>query len=221
MKRLWKLQHGFTLVELSVATAVTGILIIIIMGFAVNSFAQISIDGARSDLLREAQISLDSVTQDIRLSSNAYELSSILDDNAAGGGDTWTGSANTLILAVAAQDQNRDIIFADPLSYTSEKNNRVYFVSDDTLYRRTLAADVEDNAVSTSCPADQSDDDCPPDSKLASNVKRFVVRYFDGNNATVAPNQARSVEATLELETVKYGKTINAEYSTRTVFRNE
>lgn len=222
MKHFRRLQNGFTLVELSVATAVTGILIIVIMGFAVNAFVQISIDSARSDLLREAQISLDSVTQDIRLSSNSFELSSILDDNAPGNSDTWVGDADTLILAVAALDSNRDVIFADPLNYTSEKNNRIYFVDNGTLYRRTLAADVANNAVSTSCPASQSaSNGCPRDSQLAQNVESFSVQYYDGNNAQVDPNEARSVRVTLELEAIKYGKTIHAEYSTRTVFRNE
>lgn len=220
MKRLKRLgEHGFTLVELSVATAVTGILIVVIMGFAINSFAQISIDSARSDLLREAQISLDTVTQDVRLSSNAYEVSSLLDDNAPEGGDTWEGGANVLVLATAAQDRDRNIIFADPLSYTSEKNNRIYFVNNGTLYRRTLAAEVEDNAVSTSCPSNQSG--CPRDSKLADNVKSFTIRYFDGNNNEVSPNDARSIEATLELEVRKFSQTLHAEYTTRTVFRNE
>lgn len=222
MMRLAKLrQDGFTLVELSVATAVTGILIIVIMGFAINSFTQISIDSARSDLLRQAQISLDSVTQDVRLSSNAYDTSSLLDDNAPGNGDTWTGNGNTLVLATAALDNNRNIIFADPLNYTSEKNNRIYFVNGGTLYRRTLAAANANNAASTSCPATQASNGCPRDSELANNVRSLRLRYFDGNNAQVTPNNARSVEATLELRVRKYGKTINAEYTTRTVFRNE
>lgn len=221
MKRLRSVQHGFTLVELSVATAVTGILIIVIMSFAINSFVQISVDSARSDLLREAQISLDTVTQDIRLSSNSLEASSILDENAPGGDDLWEGGPNVLILAAAAQDRDRNIIFADPLNYTSEKNNRIYFVNDGTLYRRTLAADVEDNAVSTSCPAAQAGSGCPRDSVLASNVREFSVKYFDGNNDEVEPNQARSVEITLELAARKYGRQLSAEYSTRTVFRNE
>lgn len=220
MRNIRKLgQQGFTLVELSVATAVTGIMVIVIMGFAINSFTQISIDSARGDLLREAQLSLDTITQDVRLSSNAYETSSLLDDNAPDGGDTWEGNANTLILAVAAQDSDRNVIFADPLSYTSEKNNRIYFVENGTLYRRTLAAEVDDNAVSTSCPEGQSG--CPRDSKLAENVRNFSVRYFDGNNNEVTPNDARSIETTLELQVRKYSKTLNAEYTTRTVFRNE
>lgn len=221
MKSLRNAQSGFTLVELSVATAVTGILIIVVMGFTINSFIQISRDSARSDLLREAQISLDTVTQDIRLSSNAYETSSILDENAPGDSEEWTASNNVLILATAAQDRNRNILFADALHYTSHKNNRIYFVDNGTLYRRTLAADVENNAVSTSCPASQTSSGCPQDSLLARNVRAFTVRYFDGNNQEVPPNQARSVEVDLELEATKYGKQITANYSTRTVFRNE
>lgn len=219
MKNLRTTQSGFTLVELAVATAVTGILILVVMSFTISSFVQISRDSARADLLREAQISLDSVTQDIRLSSNAYENSSIMDENAPGDSEEWTGGSNVLILATAAQDRNRNIIFADPLSYTSEKNNRIYFVSNGTLYRRTLAADVPNNAVQTSCPAGQNG--CPQDSKLAENVRDFSVKYFDGNNQEVAPNEARSVEVTLELHARKYGQDITATYSTRTVFRNE
>jgi prepilin-type N-terminal cleavage/methylation domain-containing protein len=219
MKSLRATQNGFTLVELAVATAITGILIIVVMSFTINSFAQISRDSARSDLLREAQISLDAVTQDIRLSSNSYDASSILDENAPGGSDEWTGGANVLILATAAQDRNRNIIFADPLNYTSEKNNRIYFVNDGTLYRRTLAADVANNAVQTSCPEGQNG--CPRDSKLAENVRNFSVKYYDGNSQEVSPNEARSVEVTLELQVRKYGQNIAAKYSTRTVFRNE
>lgn len=221
MKSLRNIQGGFTLVELSVATAVTGILIIVVMSFMINSFAQISRDSARSDLLREAQISLDAITQDIRLSSNSYETSSILDENAPGNGEAWTASSTVLILATAAQDRNRNILFADALHYTSHKNNRIYFVDNGTLYRRTLATDVENNAVSTSCPASQANSGCPQDSLLARNVHAFTVKYFDGNNQEVPPNQARSVEVKLELETTKYGKRITAKYSTRTVFRNE
>lgn len=221
MKNVQKFQTGFTLVELTAATVITGILILIVMGFTVNSFVQISIDSARSDLLREAQISLDTITQDIRLSSNAYENNSISDPNAPGGTNEWTASNNVLILATAAQDRDRNIIFADPLHYTSEKNNKIYFVQNSTLYRRTLAANVPNNAASTTCPETKANSSCPLDSKLAKDVQTFSIKYFDGNNQEVPPNQARSVEVALVLQTAKYGKQITAEYKTRTVFRNE
>jgi len=221
MKSLRYTQDGFTLVELAVATAITGILIIVVMSFTIDSFAQISKDSARSDLLREAQITLDNISEDARLSSNAYASSSLLDTNAPGAGNTWTGGNNVLILATAAQDRSKNILFADPLHYTSYKNNRIYFVNNGTLYRRTLAANVANNAIQTSCPVGQNHPGCPDDSTMASDVTNFSVKYFDGNNQQVNPNNARSVEITLELGKVKYGENIYAQYSTRTVFRNE
>lgn len=213
-------QQGFTLVEIIAATAITGILIAIVMGFIVNSLVQISVEGARSDLIRENQISLDTITQDIRLSSNAYEANSIPDDNAPDD-DNWQGGNTVLILATAALDDNKNIIFDDALHYTSVKNNKIYFVENGTLYRRTLAADTDDNTARTSCPAHAHTSDCPKDSELANNVSRFVVRYFDGNGDTVAPNDARSVEVELTLAVRKYGRDIETTNTTRTVFRNE
>lgn len=221
MRSLWHNQRGMTLVEVTVATAVAGLLIILIMTFTVNSFAQISIDSARSDLLREAQISLDTLTQDARLSSNAYTTNSVLDNNVPGGASEWTAGGSVLILATAAQDQDRNILFDDALHYTSYKNNRIYFVDNGTLYRRTLAVGAEGNAAKTTCPANQTTGGCPGDSVLARNVSGFTVRYFDGNGDQVAPNEARSVEVTLELSKRKYSQEVNAKYTTRTVFRNE
>lgn len=214
-------SRGFTLVELAVATAITGILIIVIMGFATNSFAQITVDSARSDLLRESQLSLDVLTQDARLSSNSYEESNILDPNAPGGSQRWTGDGSTLVLATAAQDRNKNIIFADALQYTSEKNNKIYFVNNGTLYRRTLAADVADNAASTTCPKNKANASCPSDTVLAQNVSDFSIKYLGGTGEEVDANDAKSVEVTLKLSVRKYNRDITAEYSTRTVFRNE
>lgn len=214
-------QSGFTLVELAVATAVTGILILVIMGFTINSFAQISVTEARGDLIREAQFSLDTLTEDARLSSNSFEETALLDPNAPNSDDKWAGDESTLILATAAQDKDRKILFADPLQYSSHKNNKVYFVNNGTLYRRTIATDVPNNALKTTCPKQQISANCPGDSMLANNVSSFIVKYYDNSGEEVSPAQARSIEVTLKLEKRKYSQDIKAEYKTRTVFRNE
>ncbi len=219
MKKLG--QQGFTLVELMVATAITGILILVIMGFLTNSLVRISIDSARADILRNAQISLDTVTQDIRISSNAYGTSSLLDEHAPGGDDTWESSTTVLVLATAAQDSSNNILFADELHYTSHKNNTIYFVRDRVLYKRVLAVDVPNNAARTTCPEDQATDTCSADSVLARDVNNFTLRYFDGNGSEVEPSNARSVEVSLDLAAHKYGQPVEASYKTRTVFRNQ
>lgn len=214
-------QKGFTLVELLVATAITGILIIVIMSFLTNSLVQISVDSARSDLLRNAQISLDVMTRDIRSSSNAYDTSSILDEHAPGEGEVWESSSTTLVLATAAIDSDNNILFADELHYTSHKDNNVYFVRDRVLYKRTLAADVPNNSARTSCPEIAADEGCPSDIVLSNDVHGFTLRYLDGNGDEVIPSSARSVEITLDLSATRYGREVTASYTTRTVFRNQ
>lgn len=216
-----KNQKGFTLVELVAATAITGILIIVIMSFLINSLVQISVDTARADLLRNAQISLDTITRDLRASSNAYDTSSIPDDHAPGETENWESTTDTLVIATAALDSDKNILFADELHYTSFKNNNVYFVENGTLYKRTLAANVPENAATTTCPIDQANEDCPSDIVLTRDVKQFTLHYYDGNGDEVAPSAARSVGVTLELAATKYGRDITAEYTTRTVFRNQ
>lgn len=215
-------QRGFTLVELMVATAITGVLIIVIMSFVSDSLVQSDMANKRADMLQDAHFALDAATNDIRLSSHALAENRWPDEHAPGApGDemSWRSNANTVILDTAALDGDRNVIFEDPLHYTSAKNNRIYFVQDGVLYRRILAAPVDGNASQTSCP--DGTNGCPSDSVMARNVKSFTVRYYDAQNAEVTPVDARSLELTLTLETKPYGRTVEASYSTRTVFRNE
>lgn len=216
MKRFDK---GFTLVEVLVATAVTGILILVIMSFFVNSLVAFTINSARGDLLRDAQLSLDSITQELRLSSNSYEGASLLDENAPAEG--WLSDNDTLVVATAAVDSANNILFADMFHYTSHKNNTIYYLDGTDLKRRIIAIDVPNNAQRTSCPENVSSLICPADAVLAENVRQFNVKYFSGDNVEVTPDEARSIEITLELAKTQYGRELDAKYVTRTVFRNE
>lgn len=225
MKRFLN-QSGFTLTEIMVVVAITSLLMMVFMGFATNSLVNTSIESARSDLLREAQQALDTISQDIRLSSNADDLNRHPDDynpNAASTPYGWVSDDTTLILATAAMDSSRNIIFEDPLHYSSLKNNKIYYVQDGTLYRRTLAADHVDNNARTSCPASATTPDCPADSVLINDtVQQFSIRYLNADDSEVAiPTEARSVELSIRLETTKFGRTLDTSYVTRTVFRNE
>lgn len=217
-------QRGFTLIELLVAIAISGLVLVGIGTFLTNSMVDNSIRGARADLLREAQLSLDILTRDIRLSANADEANRIEDlhspNAAATNGRGWLSGSDVLVLATAAEDNDRNIIFQDATHYITEKNNIVYFVEDGTLYKRTLALDVPNNRLSTSCP-EADDDDCRADIQLVEGVAAFQIRYYSNINEEVEPARARSIELTLSLQKIKFGREVNAEYTTRTVFRNE
>lgn len=226
MNKTSNTSTGFTVIELLVAMSVMGLLIIVFMNFTNNTLVQTSITSARGDLLREAQLALDLIARDIRLSSNADDFNRIPDNNAPDAPTnpfSWYSDENTLVLATAAMDANKNIIFEDPLRYSSLKNNNIYYVQDRTLYIRTLAADQAENIARTSCPENIATTDCPADRKLIiNNVERFKIRYLSADDTEVlTPTEARSIELTLALQVKRFGRTIQSSYITRTVFRNE
>lgn len=222
MKTAPSKQQGFTLIEVMVAITIAGIIIVGMMTFMANSLANNARSNVRADMLREVQLTLDTIGREIRHSANTDENNRWEDDNAPNSSDpySWESDNDTLILATAALDTNKNILFSDPLHYITSKNNIIYFVSDNTLFRRVLADPIAGNAAATSCPVN-ADDSCPDDRELVHDVSNFSVRYFDNQNNEVAPSLAQSVELTLETEKVKYNQTISSSYTTRTVFRNE
>lgn len=223
-KRLTNSSRGFTLIEIMTVTAVTGFLIVLIMVFVSNSLVTTSVESARSDLLREAQQGLDTIGKDVRASASAEENNRWEDTyapNAPTDTLSWESDADTLILAAAATDTDNNVLFQDPLQYITYKNNVIYFVSDGTLYKRVLAADIPDNGAQTTCPQQYATTSCRADRVLMNNVTNFSIRYVNGDDEEVTPANARSVEITVTLQTIKYGRTLDAEYLTRMVFRNE
>ncbi len=215
---------GYTTVELTIAIGVVSVLSIIVMVFFANNMTQYAISNARSDLQNEAQITLDSINEDIRLSANADQNNRWPDNNAPTANNmfSWASNGNTLILATAAEDGQNNILFSDPSEYISWKNNNIYYTKNDVLYRRTLAAPVQNNKARTTCPRDKSTSNCPADKvMLNSKVDKFTVRYIDGDGQQVSPADARSIELEIGLSRKVYKQTISAEYKTRMVFRND
>lgn len=215
-------QRGFTLLEIMISTAVVSLMAILIVGFLTNTFVDNVHKSARSDMLDEAQLALDSMNQDIRHAANVDKQNRWPDDNAPDGTDpySWRSDSNTLILATPVTDSNNDFIYKDPFAYLTYKNNLIYFVENETLYRRTLAADVSGNEATTTCPDDDSTS-CPSDSRLAEGVKSFQLIYYNAEDQQVSPSDARSVQATLRLERHPYNRTLEVKYQIRGVFRNE
>lgn len=212
-------QRGFTLLELIIASAVTGILIIVIMSFMTNQIVENAMLNARSAMLREAQIALDIVNSDIRHAASVDDVNRWADAHAPGADEYgWEPGEEVLILATPAKDAESGFLYDDPFAYITHKNNLIYFLHEGTLYRRTLAADIENNSARTSCP--NATNGCTPDMELINDVSDFTVRYFDANDEEVVPDEARSVAVTIRIERIVYGRDVTAEYTVRSVFRN-
>ncbi len=219
-----KSDKGFTLVETIIALTVTSLLIFIIINFMTNSIVQYSTTEARAQLLGEAQSALDLIGDDIRLSGNADANNRWEDAHAPeapGNLLSWASDSDTLVLATAVEDNNGNIIFADPALYISEKNNIIYYLEGDILYKRSLASPVAGNSTATSCPPAAASPTCSADREILTNVDTFTVRYYNDQNQEVTPTAARSIELYVKLQDTKYNQAVSVEYSTRMVFRND
>jgi len=216
-------EQGFTLVEVMVTLIVTGLLIGVVAGFMVSGLSRSAIDSVRIDMLNEAHIALDIMTNDIRLSAVADDNNRWADPNAPNPGDqySWQSDADTLVLATAAEDTSKNILWADASKYISHKNNTVYFVSGGTLYKRILASPVANNAAKTTCPKASATASCPADKEFIHYVTSLSLKYYDAENVEVIPSNARSIQASVTLSTKRGGQTVSVSYSTRMVFRNE
>lgn len=221
--RLRRGEHGYTLSELVVAMSVIAILALVVVNFFGTIMMQNTIALARAELLGQAHEALDTVNDDIRLSARVDENNRWDDEHAPNAPSnllSWESDDQTMVLASVVEDDDGNILFEDASEYISWKDNTVYYVENGTLYRRVVAADVEDNAAQTTCPESAATSECPADRALLDNVEHFEIRYLDGNNQVVDPADARSVELEIELKIRAYGRDITADYTTRMVFRN-
>lgn len=217
-------QDGFTMVELLVAISVTTVMMIVLGSYMMRNIQTSSLETAQAAIQHEIQVTLDKVATDVRLSANADDDNRNPDTNGPGGPGNqygWTSTSSVLVLATAATNTSNAIIFSDPANYVTTKNNIIYFVSGGTLYKRVLAAGVANNSAKTTCPAAAATLSCPADKKLLNHVTAFNVTYLDGDNNSVPPTSARSIELSVTASRTQYKKTQSASYTTRMVFRND
>lgn len=216
-------QAGFTLVELIVTLIVMTIVSLALANFIANWLQAATLAQARSNLLNNAETALDTINSDIRLSGDADTNNRWPDQyapNAPTDELSWQSGSQILILAKVATDKNNNVIFSDPSKYITEKDNEIYYLSGNTLYRRTLASANSDDSAQTTCPLPQASSSCPADKIIATNVKDFSVEYYDADENEVTPTNARAIQLSITLASTQDGHEISASYNTRMVFRN-
>jgi Tfp pilus assembly protein PilE len=221
--RTHPLEAGFTVVELAIAMVVLVVVSGAVITFSVNKTIEAARVSTRADLLTNAQIGLDRMANDIRLSSKADDANRWSDNNAPGAPSntySWQSNASTLILAASAQTSDGTILFDDKADYITTKNNYIYYLSGGTLYKRILAAPVSNNSAVTTCPPSLATASCPADKTVLTDVKSFSIKYYDTLNQQVDPASARSIQLSVQLSATSFGQAITTNYTTRMVFRN-
>jgi prepilin-type N-terminal cleavage/methylation domain-containing protein len=218
-----KIQAGYTLVELMVATTIVSILGLLVLGFLTDGSAISLRKITRSDLLRETQAALDIANKDIKYASGAATNNVWPDSNAPGAPSnrfSWFSDNDALVLSSPATASSDSYLYADPATYLTYKNNLVYFVTGNKLYRRMIAAVVPSNSATTTCPSGAATPGCPEDLLVAENVSNFGITYLDANNMATTPLNAHSIRLELELSLTTSGQTIVTSYTIQAVFRN-
>lgn len=216
-------QTGVTIVELLIALILTAAVFTVIIDFSIDKLADSAKQNIKYQLLTNAETGLNRVANDIRLATSADDNNRWEDTYAPGAPSdllSWQSNTSTLILAIAAVDSSNNVIFDDAHDYVSAKNNVIYYVSNGTLYRRTLAAPNTGNTAVTTCPPARATTSCPADRDILDNVTSFSLQYYGSDGTTTTPTNAHSVQLNVTLLQHKYRQDISVQYSTRMVFRN-
>lgn len=212
-------ESGFTIAELMVAVAVSAIASILIVTAFVYTYGSVLVEQTEAGMVRQSQLFLRRMVEDIRL-SNHIKTSNDIEDTYNTGGWTTSDPANILVATLPATDENDDFVI-DPATGEPYYHEVVYFSSGDTMYRRLLAnpAATDSEQVST-CPYGETG--CQRDIELVDNLENMLFEFYDINDdVTTVPEGARSVQITINLKRQIYGQTVDTTNTTRITLRNE
>lgn len=221
-------QKGLTLVELSIVLVIIGLLIPILFVFLVKTYEDVFYLDDKLKTSSQAKQALWFMEDNVRVSKGFLKSvpSPFTDaygprDAGSTGNDVWSYKGNTSASRVLissgystttnAFDTGRQPVFIDSPEFncTTDMHYQpqltylsIYFLKDNTLYRRVLT-----DTTSALCPGNvqQQKQSCPPyiaqgsrhsscqanDEVLLSNVSSFAVQYYqatqDGNSVEIDP----------------------------------
>jgi prepilin-type N-terminal cleavage/methylation domain-containing protein len=220
MIKLRRKKQGFTIIELLIAVSVASIASILILSAFVFMYGSLLREQSRAQMVLESQVFLKRMVDDIRVANQMLTTNSLADAYDPVGGWVTSDPANILVLTQPATNASKDFIFDSSTGYPYQ-NEVVYFGSGTSMYRRTLAnSNATGNATITTCPANTAG--CQGDIKLLDNLQNMLFVFYDVNDAvTTVPENARSVELSVNLTKRVYGESITISNKTRVTLRNE
>lgn len=214
-------ERAFTITELMLATAISGILAVVMFTISTYYYGNTLQAQMTAQMALESQLILTQLVEDIRLSDGIAQTNAITDVNSPAGGWVTSDPSNILIIKSPAIDSARDIIY-DPSTNLPYRNEIVYFSTGSTMYKRMLKNDsAPGNTAVTTCPPALATASCPEDKSYTNNLVNLTFTFYDVNDAPVAnPELARSVNLIVNMQRKVYGKNLTISNSTRTTLRN-
>lgn len=222
MNRLTRLTPaGFTVVELIIAITVSTIMIGVLFTVTFRFFSNAVQSQQTAEMALESQTLLSQLVEDLRLSAGVGATNQLADSYQPSGGWATSDTNNILLVTTPAIDSNRDILY-DPNTGFPYQNELIYFVSNRTMYKRTLknTAAIGNIAV-TNCPEVNASTACPEDRVFSENIDNIAFTFYDSTNTITSDlTQAHSVELTVYLSREVFGKTISLSNTMRVTQRN-
>lgn len=213
-------QDGFTIIELSIALAISGLIIVALFSTVINRFVEIRRIDARSNMQVDARNVLQVIGDDLKEANAVDPTPRWADSNEPNTG--WESNQTTLIVASPAFDNSDNPLFIDPNQYITHNDNHIYYLSGTDIYRRILRNPVANNKAVTTCPPQEETQACPADRLIASNVESLEFSYNDAEGAAVSDQSlARSVRIKLTLAQEIYSEEESLTRSVEVVMRNQ
>ncbi len=214
-------SSGFSIVELNLSITIMAILLVSLLAVFANFFVIMTRTNVLVDMTVDSQGLLRTMVEELRYGAGVRQSNTIADSNAPAAGWDTSNADFVIVVAVPAQDSNRNYII-DPDTGSPYFNELVYFKDGKTLYKRALAnPNASGNSLKTSCPASLATASCPADRKLVENLDTMVFTLYDQDNATTTnPLLARSVKIDLGLMKDSFGTPLTYANSVRITLRN-
>ena len=219
-------QAGFTLVELIVGMAVTGLLSIAIVSLIVVWLQQYAVNAFRNTMTLDTQTVIRNLNDDIRNSTKLLATNAVSDPNAPVSPGSWVSNSTQLVLAQTPRNSAGAGLYTTPSTYTGTPNSIVYYLQSGALYRRVVPVGTPAATYGTNIAlplvtcVSAAAGGCPTDQKIIGNIKTLSFTYYTNTGAiTTTAASAKSVVVTISLEQQKLGQTITTTNSARMTFR--
>ena len=220
-------QHGFTLVEVLFIAPAVLLTIAVFVGVLISLTGEVLVARSSNSLAYGTQNALSTIEQDVRQSGAFLATNSMTIAAPQGFNDDTTNCANAvtsptpgarLVINAIATSGGADQLNRSPVWLRNSPNacgaanidqnravtyNIVYFVKDDTLWRRTL---MPTNYGTIGCNAPDQQPSCHPsqtggiciarDMRLLDDVSNFTIQYFTSASTATPLNSASDPNAT-------------------------